>query len=215
MRALNLYKSRKCSTVKLNDGKTYKLPNEYTVEEVERLLELRAEQEALETQEVTEEEAQLNKFWVVVFDQIEIIFQHYQPEVTSTDLKKLLTHNEALEILGFFDKYRHQAIKEINQESEKDSKKKVIPATRELRDLRRLLAFMVTNGFSLLELRQLYIDELYFFYDELIFNLEKDGKLKEGSYAKIKSVSDASTNAKETVNLLRKQMFNSIAKKQR
>ena len=57
----NLYKSRKYSTVKLDDGKSYKIPNEYTVQEVERLLELRIEQEALETEEVLNKE--LNR-WI-------------------------------------------------------------------------------------------------------------------------------------------------------
>ena len=71
---------------------------------------------------------------------------------------------------------------------------------------------MVTYGFSLLELKKLYSDEMYSYYDELVYNLEQAGKLKEGSYAKIK-VSDSATNAKETVNLLRQQMFKSIANK--
>ena len=102
----------------------------------------------------------------------------------------------------------------MNKEtSEKEgSKKKDKPAITELRDLRRLIAFMVVNGFSLFDVRKLYIDEMYSFYDELIFNLEKDGKLKEGSYAKI-TVSDDTTNVKDTVNLLRQQMFKSIADK--
>lgn len=68
---------------------------------------------------------------------------------------------------------------------------------------------MVTNGFSLLELRKLYIDELYVFYEELFYTLERFGKVKEGTYDKIVKSNDA----EHTVNQLRKQMFKSIADK--
>jgi hypothetical protein len=71
---------------------------------------------------------------------------------------------------------------------------------------------MVVNGFSLLELRKLYIDELFNFHQELIYSLEQMGKLKEGSYAKIVS-SNKENTAEETVKLLRKQMFKTIADK--
>lgn len=68
---------------------------------------------------------------------------------------------------------------------------------------------MVTSGFSLNELRKLYIDELYNYYEELIYLLEKRGEVKDGTYDKIKQT-DAS---EDTVNTLRKQIFSSIAKR--
>lgn len=83
-------------------------------------------------------------------------------------------------------------------------------AHKELRDLRRIITFMVVSGFSLLEVRKLYIDELYDFYEHLMFNLEQRGEVKKGTYAKIKQT-DA--NAEDTVNSLRKQIFSSIANK--
>lgn len=215
MAELNLYTERKYSTIKLADDKDYKIPNEYTVEEVERLLELRAEQEALETEVVDEEKAQaeVDMFWKVVFSQLEIIFRHYQPEITQKHLKKLITHNEALEILGFFRKYRHLALLEIENETankKAESKKKVATAKTELRDLRRLIAFMVINGFSLLELRKLYVDEFYDFYAECIYALENSGKVKDGTYAKIKK---SNTDREDTVNVLRKQLSKTLANK--
>lgn len=77
-----------------------------------------------------------------------------------------------------------------------------------------MITFMVVNGFSLLELRKLYIDEFYDFYEHLFFTLEQTGKIKEGSHAKIASKTRGSeAGAKETVSLLRKQMFRSIADK--
>lgn len=125
MPTLDLYKPRRFSVVKLNDGKEYKIPTEYLVEEAERILEYRARQEALENEEVTDEVKQVGQFQEIVFAQIEIIFQHYQPDVTAEYLKKHLTFNEALEILGFFDKYRPNALKEIKAEQEEESKKKL------------------------------------------------------------------------------------------
>ena len=215
MHSLNFYKSRKHSEVTLSDKQVYKIPNEYTVEEVERLLELRTAQEALEKETVQSEETQLEKFWSVVFEQIEIIFQHHQPDIKISYLKKVITHNEALDILGFFQKYRQAAITQLKEQQPSDteeSKKKVKPAKTELRDLRRVIAFMVVNGFSLIDLRKLYIDELYKYYDETIFTLERLGKVKEGSYAKIK-VSDDDSSVQSTVDNLRTQMLNSIVKK--
>ena len=118
MPTLDLYKNRQFNTVKLTDSRTQevkelKLPNEYTVEEVERLLELQTKRQNLEKEVVGENEAeQLQKFWQITFDQLEILFQHYQPEITSNDLRSLMTHQEALEIIGFYNTYRFQENKE-------------------------------------------------------------------------------------------------------
>jgi len=129
MPVLDLYKTRQHHTVRFGEGdkaKEYKFPAEYTVEEVERLLELQARREALEAQEAApegtpERAAQLNGFMVAVFDQVEVLFQHYQPEMTAEELKNILTRNEALGILGFFDKYRFRALKEMSGDSKKKS----------------------------------------------------------------------------------------------
>lgn len=112
MPTLDLYKKRQFAIVKLTDSRTkeskdFKIPNEYTVEEVERLLELQTKRQAIEAEKVGDKEAeQLQRFWAVVFDQLEILFQHYQPDTTADELRSLVTHQEALEILGFYDKYR-------------------------------------------------------------------------------------------------------------
>lgn len=109
MPTLDLFKARKSHTIKLGANE-YRVPEEYTVQEVERLLELDAKREALqqEKQASTQKgkEEQLMRFWEMVFDQLEILFQHYQPDLNAHTLKGLISHNEALEILGFFDKYR-------------------------------------------------------------------------------------------------------------
>ncbi len=74
---------------------------------------------------------------------------------------------------------------------------------------------MVTHGFSLFDTRKLYLDELYDYYQELFYILEKQGKVKEQTYDKIISSRGGDESVKATVNMLRKQMFNSIANKNR
>lgn len=123
MPVLDLYKERKYNVIKLGGigfnvggfalkfgARDFKIPAEYTVEESERLLELdvrreQVELEAVSTDAVTRQEQQ-RRFFAIVFDQLEIMFQHFQPEITADVLRKLLTEREALDILGFFEKYR-------------------------------------------------------------------------------------------------------------
>ncbi len=132
MHTLDLYKPRRFTEVKLSDGQTYKIPNEYTVEEVERLLELKSEEENMKELPVGEtkaiQEEQLKSFWNNIFSQLEIIFQSFQPDMNEAYLKNHVTHNEALEIVGFFQKYRALAVKQIIDEEATDvadSKKKL------------------------------------------------------------------------------------------
>lgn len=121
METLRLYKDRRHKTVDI-DGDVFKIPLEYTIEEAERLIELEVEQKELEKTPVDEisKTQSLEKFWFLVFAQIEIILQHYQPEITIEEIKKKLTHKQALDILGFFDKYRK------NNEKSSDTKKKIL-----------------------------------------------------------------------------------------
>jgi hypothetical protein len=58
---------------------------------------------------------------------------------------------------------------------------------------------MVVYGFSLLELRKLYLDELDDFYKSLIKVLQQKGEVKEGSYEKLED--------SDTVSDLRRQLF--------
>lgn len=219
MRTLDLYKERKYSLVKLSDGKEYKFPNEYTVDEVERLLELRVEQEALEQEIVDDKKKQLDRFFSIAFNQIEILFQRYQPEITAEYLKKHVTENEVLEMLGFFQKYRHIALIELRKESDQSKeadevKKKSKSARAELRELRRTVTFMVANGFSLADLRRLYIDEIYEYHDQLIYVMEKEGKYEKGTYAKMIKRSKSNGTVDETAKQLRQQIMKVIVKKE-
>jgi len=208
------FKSRKHSVVTLSDKKVYKIPSEYTVEEVERLLELQEEQKKLEGNEIIEsiKDLQVESFYKNIFNQLEIIFQHYQPKVTVQYLKKIITHSEALEMVGFFNKYRNLILNQPESTNEVESKKKSKVENNDLRDLRRVITFMVINGFSLFEVRKLYIDELYYFYTEMFYSLEKMGRVNEGTYDNI--ISNSTSNSDEnTVKELKRQFFKSIADK--
>lgn len=213
MRTL-VFKSRKHSVVTLKDGKVYKIPSEYLVEEVERLLELQIVQKRIEATEIQEsiKDVQIDNLYANIFNQIEIIFQHFQPEVTIEYLKKHITHSEALEMIGFFNKYRKLILKENDSTKQVEAKKKDRLDDSDLRDLCRIMTFMVINGFSLLELRKLYIDELYLYYEELFYSLEKMGKVEEGTYDNIIS-SNHEEKTDNTIAKLREQMLKSISDK--
>jgi hypothetical protein len=71
----------------------------------------------------------------------------------------------------------------------------------------------VVNGFSLLEVRKLYLDEMYEYHEHLFFTLEKTGVFKEGTYDKMMSMKNKSVPVEDTINQLRKQMFKTIVKK--
>lgn len=129
MPTLDLYKKRRHSTVKFASGKEYKIPTEYTVEEVERLLELKEEEEAIKAKTVKagtpEAEASLVQFWNNIFAQLEIIFSSLNPEVDVATIKSEVTHNEALEIIGFFNEYRALASDKHQSEKTGEVKKKL------------------------------------------------------------------------------------------
>lgn len=184
------YRERQYHTVQVKEGllktRDFKIPAELTVEEVERLLEITGQIEKLKKEEIASENyfaqrAKIKEFWSYLFAQLTIIFQHYQPEVTTDYLKKYLTESEALRITKFFDLNRYY-------QAGSESSKKKVSAKDQLRELRRLLIFCVRYGFSLSDLKKLYIDEFFEYYYELVYNLEKSEVLKEGAYEKVQGI---------------------------
>lgn len=59
---------------------------------------------------------------------------------------------------------------------------------------------MVSQGFSLLELRKLYLDEFFEYAQAIVYVLEQKGEMKEGA-------SDRLTGSDNTVSQLRKQIL--------
>lgn len=127
MATLNLYDKRRFNTIKLSDGIVYKIPDEYTVNEVERLLELKARQEEISSIEAgdtkEEKEKNLDLFWDNIMDQIEIIFKSFQPEIDKEYLSKIISNKQALDIVGFFQKYRALALGNIENDGTNSKKK--------------------------------------------------------------------------------------------
>jgi hypothetical protein len=67
-----------------------------------------------------------------------------------------------------------------------------------------MVTFLVMNGFALLEVRKLYLDEMFDYYKYVFFHLEHRGEVKKGTYDRIDNVGQKVDN---TVNILRKQIF--------
>ena len=83
--------------------KTYKIPSELTVGEVERLLELQTRIEEVHNEPTHDGgAAQLRIYWGLIYAQLEIIFKHYHEEVDAEYLKLNLLPKDALYILQFF-----------------------------------------------------------------------------------------------------------------
>jgi hypothetical protein len=84
METLKLYKERQPYEVELKlKGKlrTFKIPNELTIEESERLMEAEIQLKALAKQEVTDktdEEKKLDQYFNVLYQYLLILFNKYQ-----------------------------------------------------------------------------------------------------------------------------------------
>jgi hypothetical protein len=189
---LNPYKNRGWHTVEIRERwgrrKIYKIPHELTVEELERLLELNTKIERLSLEQVDDadfdaQEAGVKRFWNYLFAQVTIIFQHFHPDVTEEYLRKHLSDAVALEITNFFDNNRY-----YKSEANATESKKKVTASDQLVSIRRTLVFMTRQGFGLLELKKLYVDELFSYYNELVYSLEKSKELPEGSYDKVRGI---------------------------
>lgn len=53
------------------------------------------------------------------------------------------------------------------------------------------MTFLILNGFTLYEVRNLYLDEMVDFYKQTVGVLEKKGEFKEGTYDRLQGKSDA------------------------
>jgi hypothetical protein len=92
----------------------FKLPTDYTEEEIERILELEAKLEDSST--VAAKRG-------IVFCQIHILLSRYQPDLTLQDVKRMLTWTDALRIINFVSENTF-AVAAKNNEVDVDTKKK-------------------------------------------------------------------------------------------
>lgn len=193
-----LYKERGFHIVEIKERwgkiKSLRVPFELTLEEVERLFELNDRIEDSLKIEVDDEDIVsitrgLQKIHHLLLNQCLVILQHYQPEITFDYLKKHLTETDARELTGFFENNRYFEQLGGNSKSKKKS--------NELIELRRMIVFMVKNNFSLLELRKLYLDEFFSFYNELVYHMEQAKELPENSYDKVRGVDNSAQRVDE------------------
>jgi len=129
MQTLNLYKDRQPYIVNLElkgKMKAFKIPNELTIEESERLLEAEIQIAELSKQEVNDkkdEEEKLEQYFGNLYQYILILFSKYQPEIeTVEDIKKMMTQQEAIRVLEFFKKKRLLHL--LGLDDEPETKKK-------------------------------------------------------------------------------------------
>ena len=130
MQTLNLYKDRQPYTVNLElkgKMKTFKIPNELTIQESERLMEAEIQISELSKQEVANKkdgEEKLDQYLSGVYQYLLILFSKYQPEIeTAEDIKKMMTQAEAIRVIEFFKKKRFLHLLGLDDE-ESESKKK-------------------------------------------------------------------------------------------
>jgi hypothetical protein len=195
------YKERGFHEVEIKERwgkiKTLRVPFELTLEEVERLLELNERLE--ETLKITVDDENhvevtkgLDRVHKLLLNQCLIILQHYQPDITYDYLKKHLTETDARELSGFFENNRYfEQLGGNAQVKKKDNK---------LIELRRMVVFMVRNNFSLLELRKLYLDEFFSYYNELVYHMEQAKELPENSYEKVLGIDNSAQRIEDFFN---------------
>jgi len=131
METLNLYKDRQPYEVILNLGgkkKTFKIPNELTIEESERLLEAEIQIAELSKQEIenkTDQDEKMKRYFNNLYQYILTLFNRYQPDIDLEELKKMMTQPEAIRVLEFFKKKRflHLIGADDNEPKKKKSQK--------------------------------------------------------------------------------------------
>lgn len=105
------------------DGKfvrKLKIPKEFKVADIERVLELQAEAEDIVREKVSGDGSDQSRlFWDKVFIILEVLFRTYQPEVTQAELRRWFTYDQALQIAGFFENNRFLKTKEEEMSSQK------------------------------------------------------------------------------------------------
>lgn len=175
------------------NSKTLRVPFELTVIEVKRILEINAKVERMAKATIDDEDfdatlRKMEEYWGYMFSQATIILQHFQPEITTEYLQKNMTQSEVLELTNFFEVNRSYQVEK--QQSTRGTAKKKWKS--QIDDLNRIIGFMVYYGYAYRDLMLMYFDEFMDFHAELYFQMEMEGKVKEGTYNKVKGVDNSS-----------------------
>lgn len=100
-------------TLTVADGseRTFKIPTDLSVSEVERLLELQVKIESdltaldASTEDVETRKARL--FWAYIRAQLVVILRHYQPDIEDDFISVNIMQGDMLRILSFFNQNRY------------------------------------------------------------------------------------------------------------
>jgi hypothetical protein len=123
MSSLNLENDRGWHDIVIFDRKTsketkYKIPVELTVFETERMLELSEQIDKIFNEQISNDgSAQFRLYSKKSTEMCTILFQHFQPQITSENIEKMLTFKDIAEITGFFQSNRY--LKEKEESSKK------------------------------------------------------------------------------------------------
>lgn len=117
MAKLDLFSGREPHIIELavnGEKKQFKIPTDYTEEDVERLLELEAQlSKATDFQQRTS----------LIFGHVQVLFRRYQPEMTVDELKKILGVTEAVKIINFFAEHTFTSKRDDSGEVPETAKK--------------------------------------------------------------------------------------------
>jgi len=131
MAILDLFKKRQPHIIYLDvngEKRAYKIPVQYTVEEVERILEIQVKIDDLKATEVevnSQDQIEMfKKFWDHIYSQLLILFNHYQPDIELDFLKNHVDKEDALDIIAFHTAEHLSNVEEEAKRSKKKATKK-------------------------------------------------------------------------------------------
>lgn len=128
METLNLFKDRQPYEVVMElKGKkrTFKIPNELTIEESERILEAELQVAELSKQNIDnkkDEKEKLAQYFASLHRYLLVLFNRYHPEITMEKLKSMMTEPEAIRVFEFFKNKRFLHL--IGADEEEPKKKR-------------------------------------------------------------------------------------------
>lgn len=124
--SLNLENDRGCHEIivfdkNVNKETKYKIPVELTVFETEKMLELSEQLDKIFNEQISDDgSAQFRLYVKKTSEMCAILFQHFQPKITTEYVEKMLTIQQMLEITGFFQSNRF-----LKEKEDAESKKMI------------------------------------------------------------------------------------------
>ena len=97
------------------EGLQFKIPKEYTIQEIESVLQIEVEKEKLLGTQVdikSEKFVELEgEYWDLYYKQLALLFNRHHPNVTIEFLRENVSHEQAMEIYEMFLKQQNKEVK--------------------------------------------------------------------------------------------------------